>query len=116
MLRNSRIGVALLQNLIFCRNLLGSFILTKSGVPHICLTTASSWLLVLALFVKATASRLLAFKVATLLILFLTLIRCFSECLTKFGYTSSGGQGLNGITPDAKLANEISLTDQNDSI
>jgi len=59
---------------------------------------------------------LLAFKVVTLLILFLTLIRCFSESLTKFGYTNSGSQGLNDITPDAKITNEISLTDQNDSI
>ena len=62
---------------------------------------------------------LLAFKVVTLLILFLTLIRCFSECLTKFGQPCSGGhcQGLNGIPLTRKLPiNEISLTDQNDSI
>ena len=62
-------------------------------------------------FVIATTSKLLSFKVVTLLILFLTLIHCFSECLTKFGYTSSDGQGLNGITLDAKITNEISLTD-----
>ena len=62
-------------------------------------------------FVTATSSKLLAFKVVTLLILFLTLIRCFNECLTKFGYTSGGGQGLNGVTPDAKITNEISLID-----
>lgn len=38
-----------------------------------------------ASFVTVTATRLLAFIVFTLLDLFLTLIRCFSECLTKFG-------------------------------
>ena len=83
-------------------------------------------------FIYSDNKWLLAFKVATLLILFLTLIRCLSECLSKFGNICSGGQALSGgsspgtnnicsggqalsggSSPGKKITNELSLTDQN---
>lgn len=71
---------------------------------------------------------LLAFKVATLLIIFLTLIRCLSKRLSKFGNICCGGQALSGgsspgsnnicgaiSSPDTKITNEVDLS-FNDSI
>lgn len=65
-------------------------------------------------FIYSDNKWLWAFKAATLLILFLTLIRCLSECLSKFGNIRSRGQALSdGSSPGTKIIPEVSLTDQN---